>query len=163
ALDHRVDAEVADHALDGRCLLAAAGERGLRLVAAAAADLVAVVHDAPADLGVPELGDRGLEADVEAALVDDAAAEIGERLHRVERARHVRELAGDLVVPADVRAPLVALGREASRDAERLLRAASAAARDREPSRVERDESELEPLALLPQEVLARDLHVREA
>src|SRR5439155_12999445 len=61
-LEDQVDPEVTHDALDGDRRLAARAQRIGRLVAAAAPDLHRVVDDAPAGLGVVQLGDRGLEA-----------------------------------------------------------------------------------------------------
>ena len=113
-------------------------------------------------LGVPELRRGRLEPDVVAAAVGHLAGQLGHRLHREGGRRHVGELVRDRLVLAHRPPPLHALGGQAAADLETQLGAADRARRDRQPAGVERGERDLEPLALLADQVLDRHAHVGE-
>ena len=97
-------------------------ERLRRLVAAAAADLDHRVDGLPAELGGVELGDRGLDAEVVALVVGQAAGDVDHRLEAERGAGDERELLRDRVVLADRLAPLLALVGPLARDLQRVLR-----------------------------------------
>src|SRR5712691_9107575 len=163
ALEDQVDAEIAHDALDGVGLLAAGPQRVGGLVAAAAADLHRVVDDPPPALGVVQLGDCGLEADVVAAAVGHGPAQLGDGFHGERVRGHGADLLRDGVVLADLAAPLHALVRPVADDLETALAHGHGPDGKREPPRVEGDQGQLQPLALAPQHVLLRHAHVGEA
>src|SRR5206468_10601499 len=70
---------------------------------------------------------------------------------------------GDRLVLPDRHAPLLPLVRPAATDLETPLREPGTGGRQSQPSGVQRDERDLEPLALLADDVFARDVDVLEA
>ena len=120
-LEDAVDAHVAQHLLGRYRLLPPPGERLRGLVSAAAADLDHLVGGGPAELRPVELRERGLDADVVALVVGQAAGHVEHRLEAERRARQPGEFLRDRVVLADGLAPLRALGRPLARDLERVL------------------------------------------
>ena len=135
------------------------------LVAAAAADLQRVVHDLPAVLGVPHLGDRRLEADVVvAACRPSRTARSDDRsIANVVAAISASFCAIASCLPIGC-APLHALVAPTSRQISRQrLPTPAHDGRERQAAGVERDERELQALALAPEEVLLRHAHVVEA
>src|SRR5205814_4834325 len=163
SLEDQVDAEVAHDPLDGYGLLAAGTERVGGLVAAAPPDLHGIVDDAPATLGVVELRDRGLEADVVATAVRHRATQLRHRLHGEGVRRHGTDLLGDGVVLADGATPLHALARPLTGDLETALPGGDRRDREREPTGVEGDETQLQAFAHLPQYVLVGHADIAEA
>src|SRR5205823_9231793 len=161
-LEDQIDAEVAHDALDRHGPLSPGTQGVGRLVAAAAADLDRVVDDAPAGLGVVQLGDRGFEADVVTAAVGHGAAQLRHGLHGEGVGRHGADLLGDRVVFTDGAAPLHALARPATRDLEAALPGRHRRDGERQAPRVQRDQGELQAFAFAPQHVLPRHAHVLE-
>ena len=161
-LEDLVDAVVAHHPLDADRLLAAGLERGLGLVAPAAADLHRVVHDLPGAGRVPLLAGRGLQADVVAAAVGHHRRQRGDRLHGESRGRHVGDQVGHRLVLAHRPAPLHPLARPLAADLEAELGRAHRAVGDRQAAVVQGGEGDLEPLALVADQVLGRHPHVLE-
>ena len=93
-----------------------------------------------------------------------ADGELGDRLHRERVRRHHRDLLRDRLVLADRLRPTARARSPTSRDdLQQRLAAAGAARGKREAPGVERDQRELESLPFAPENVLARDAHVREA
>mgnify|MGYP003693539557 CR=1 FL=1 len=120
---------------------------------------------AHADIGVPQLADRGLEADVALALVGEQRSRVRHRLHRVRVGRHAcASMCATALVLADRPAPLHALVRPAgARRSGTTCRARAMVARaaSRRPVLSVMSAS-LRPFALAPQQVLLRHAHVRE-
>src|SRR5262249_33706169 len=149
--------------LDRNRELAARLEGALGLVAASTPDLERRVDDLPAADGVPFLRRGGLEPDVVAAAIRHRARELRDRIHGEGRRGHVGDAMRDGLVLPDRDAPLLALVRPAAADLQTLFRHPGARGRQRQTPGVERDERDLEALALLADQVLARHADVLEA
>ena len=164
ALEDPVDAVVAHHALDRDRRLAARLERALGLVAAAAADLHGVVDDLPGAGGVPLLGRRRLEPDVvgrrgrPSRLARSATASIAKVVAAMSAIMCAIASCLPIGWPHCTRA-----AAQLAADLEAALGGAHRAVGDRQPAVVERGERDLEALALLADQVLARHAHVVEA
>ena len=121
------------------------------------------IDDAPPMLRVVHLRDCGLEPDVVTAAFSQCDGESGDRFHREGVGGHHRDLLRNGFMLANGRAPLHALLRPGARGEERCLAATGHARRQRETTSVQRNQRELEPLPFSPQNVLARNLHIRES
>ena len=163
ALEDRVDAHVTQISLDGVRRVSAREQRGVRLVAAASSDLQRVVYDAQAGFRCPQLGDRGFESNVEGLRVGHSRCELDHRLHCEGFSGHPAEHLCDGVVLAYLTAPLNAGPGPISAHLERAFARRGAERGQRQASGVQRDERELQSLALCPQQILAWHLHIGEA
>ena len=163
AFEDQVDPEVAHDALHRHGLLAPRPQRVRGFVAAAAADLHRLVDDAPPGLGVVQLRDRRLEADVVPAAVRHRAAQLRHRLHGERVRRHRADLLGDRVVFADGPTPLHSLARPLTGNLEAALPGGDRGDWEREPSGIEGDQAQLQTLSHLPQHVLVGHPDVGEA
>ena len=163
ALEDPVDPEVAQHAFDRDRRLAPGRQRVRSLVAASTAHLQRLVHEPPAHFGVEELGDRRLEPDVVSTPVDEEGHELRHGLHREGVDGDVADHVGDGLVLADGLPPLDALGCPLPHDPQRGLARADGHGRNRQATRVEGDEGQLESASFLEQKILTRNADVPEA
>src|SRR5690606_30225226 len=123
------------------------------------AHLDELVGDLPAELAGPQLGERGLDADVLLPGVGERGGDLEHRLEPVRRGGDERDLRADGLVPADRASPLHARPRPLTRDLERPLAGAGADRGDRQAARVERAEGDAQALALEAEAVAAWHTH----
>ena len=115
ALEDQVDSEITHHALDRLRSFSPFRQARRGLIATAPAELHRFIDDAPTQLGVPHLRDRGFEANVVSALVRHERGQFGHSFHSERVSCHPSEFLGNCVVLADGFAPLHALLSETPR------------------------------------------------
>ncbi len=156
AFEDPIDAQVAQHLLGRDGPFATVGQRLGCLVATATADLHHLVGDEPRHLARVQLGERGLDPDVLAALVGHHRRQFDDRLHRECRRGDERDLLGNRLVPPDGLTPLDPLGGPLTGDPQRVFGGAGADRGQRQTAGVEGGQGNLEPLALPAEPVLGR-------
>jgi len=147
-----VDARVAPHALNVV----------LRHVAFAAHALERVVDHAVAEFAAEDLAHRGLEHDVFVVAIEETRRHVEHRVGGVDVRSHARNLLLHEIEFADRAVELVTRLRPLRRLLHRVARCAEHARRERAAAVIQAGERDVEALAFLEEEVLLRNLHVRQ-
>src|SRR5262245_13834152 len=153
SLENSIDPAVTHHPFDADGHFPASFERTCRFVTSPAANLQSAVNNLPFTRGIPFFRGGRFESYVVTASIGHLARELPDRIHRERSGRQVSNLMGNRFVFANRYTPLAASIRPAARDVKTLLNHPRASRRDGQTNCVERNQRDLQALALLADQV----------
>ena len=160
--EDQIDPGVPQDALHRNGGLAPGLQRVGFLVAPAAPHLHRLIGDLPGCFRVPHLRHRGLEADVRASSIRHLRAELRHGVQGEDIGGHVGQDLSDGLMLAYRLAPLNPLTRPVAANLEADLGHPRHRGGERQASRVESDQGQLQPATFRPQEILPGDAHLVE-